>query len=142
MSYILIIFSGIFGIIGVVFCVIGIAMLNNKKKKERNCISKTYGKVTDIVKHERYSMNGGYVTSWYPVIEYNIGGLKYIKEAVYGGTQTKYAIGQDVEIYYNPKDCNEFYIAGETLPKTLGAIFTIIGVGAITIAIFSTILML
>lgn len=137
-----IMFSGICALIGVIFLVIGIVMINNRKKKERNCTSKTYGKVTNIVTHKNYNENSGYSTSWHPVIEYNVGELKFIKESQCGSSQPKYAIGQDVEVYYNPENYNEYYVAGDTLPKTLATIFTIVGICTITIAIFSAILIL
>jgi len=137
-----IIFSGIGSFIGIIFFIIGIAMLKNNKRKEINCTSKTYGKVIDIVRHRSYSSDGGYRYSWHAVFEYNIGELKYIKESVYGRSQAKYAIGQDVEVYYNPEDYNEFYIGGETIPRTLGTTFTIVGIVAIIIGTFSAILIL
>ena len=135
----LIMFSGILALIGVIFFIIGIAILTNWKKKEINCTSKTYGKVTDIVGRQYYDRDDGYSTSWYPVIEYNVGELKFIKESPYGSSHSKYTIGQDIEVYYNPEDYNEYYIAGDNLPKTLATIFTIVGIGAIIISIFSAI---
>ena len=137
-----IIFSGIWALFGVVFFIIGIVVINNRKKKEINCISKTYGKVTDIVRHKNSTSHGGYSSSWHPVFEYNIGELKFIKESPYGASQSKYAIGQEIEICYNPENYNEYYIAGDTLPKTLATIFTIVGIVAIIMAIFSAVLML
>ena len=117
-------------------------MLNNRKEKKTDCTSMTYGKVTDIVRHQRYDSDGGYISSWYPVFEYNIGELKFIKESLYVSFQSKFAIGQDIEVYYNPEDYNEYYIAGDTLLKTLATIFTIVGIGAISIAIISAIIIL
>lgn len=137
-----IMFSGIWGLIGFIFLIIVIAILNNKKKKEVNCTSTTFGKVKDIVRHQSYDSDGGYSSSWHPVFEYNIGELQFIKESIYGSSQSKYAIGQDVEICYNPDNYNEYYVVGETLPKTLGIIFTIVGIVGIIIAIFSAILIL
>ena len=137
-----IIFSGILVLIGVIFFIIGMAMLKNRKRKEIKCTSKTYGKVTDIVRHQSHDSDGGYSSSWHPVFEYNIGELKFIKESLYGRSQSKYAIGQEVEVYYNPEDYNDFYIAGETLPRTIGTVFTIVGSVAIIIGIFSAILIL
>lgn len=138
----IIIFSGIWAVIGFIFFIIGIVMLNNRKKKEINCTSKTYGKVTDIVRRQRYDSDGGYSSSWHPVFEYNIGELKFIKESPYGSSQSKYAIGQDIEVYYNPENYNEYYISGDTLSKTLATIFTIVGIGAIIVAIVSALLIL
>lgn len=137
-----IIFSGVWSLVGVIFFIIGIVMLNNRKKKEINCTSKTYGKVTDIVRHQSYDRDGGYSSSWHPIFEYNVGELKFIKESLYGSSQSKYAIGQDVEVYYNPEDYNEYYIVGDTLPKTIATIFTIVGICAIIIALVSAILIL
>ena len=141
-GFFVIMFSGSFGLIGIIFLIIGIVMNNNRKKKEMNCTSMTSGKVTDLVRHESRDSDGGYSSSWHPVFEYNIGELKFIKESIYGSSQSKYAIGQKVEVYYNPEDYNEYYIAGFTLPKTLATIFTFIGIGAIIIAIISSILIL
>jgi hypothetical protein len=137
-----IMFSGIWALVGVIFFVIGIVMFNNRKKKEISCTSKVYGKVIDIDRHQNYDADGQYSSSWHPVFEYNIGELKFIKESPYGSSQSKYAIGQDVEIYYNPEDYNEYYVPEDNLPKTLATIFSIVGIGAIIIAIFSAILIL
>lgn len=139
----IIIFSGIWGLIGIIFFMIGIGILRNRKKKEINCTSKTYGKVKDIVRQRNYDLDNDYSTySWYPIFEYNIGELKFVKQSSYGSSTTKYVIGQDVEIYYNPDDYNDYYIAGESLPRTLGKIFTIVGVVAIIIAIFVAVFIL
>ena len=67
-----IIFSGIWIIIGVIFFIIGVAMIRNRKRKEIKCTSKTYGKVIDIVRHKSYDSDSGYTYSWHPVFEYNI----------------------------------------------------------------------
>lgn len=135
-------FSGIWTLVGIIFLLIGVIMKNNMKKKELKCTFKTYGKVTDIVKRTHHDNDGGYSSSWHPIFEYNIGELKFIKEYSYGSSPSKYAIGQTVEIYYNPEDYHDFYIGGDTLPKTLAKVFTIIGIIAITVAIVSAILIL
>lgn len=137
-----IMFSGVWALIGLVFFIIGIVMIMNRKKKEINCTLKTYGKVIDIVRRQSHDSDGGYSSSWHPVFEYSVGELKFIKESPYGSSQSKYAIGQDVEVYYNPGNHHEYYIVGETLPKTLATIFTIVGIAAIVIAIISAILIL
>lgn len=135
-------FSGVFILVGAIFLIIGIAMFNNRKKKERNCTLMTHGKVTDMVRRKSYDRDGEYTLSWYPVVEYNVGELKFTKESPYGSYQPKYTIGQDIEVYYNPEDNNEYYIAGDGLPKTLATIFIVVGIVAISIAIISAILIL
>ena len=137
-----IIFSGIWTLVGVIFLIIGIVMLKNRKKKEIKCTSMTYGKITDIVKHNDPSTDDVYSPGWYPVFEYNIGEQKFIREYHYGSHQTRYTIGQDVEVYYNPEDYNEYYIGGDTLPKKFAIVLTLVGIVAIFIAIISAILIL
>lgn len=132
-------FSGIWALVGAVFFIIGIVMLNKSNKKKINCTSSIYGKVTDIVRNQSYDE---YSSSWHPVFEYNIGELKFIKKYPYGSSKSKYEIGQEVEIHYNPEDYNEYYINGDTLPKTIATIFTIVGIGAISIAVISAILII
>ena len=95
-----------------------------------------------MVLRQSHDSDGGYSSSWHPVIEYNIRGLRYIKESAFGSSRPKYAIGQTVEVYYNPEDHHEYYIAGDTLPKTIAIIFTVVGIIAISIAIVSAILIL
>ena len=56
------------GIGGLLF-LIGIGILINRKKKEKNCTEITYGKVTDVVKKQSYDSDGGYSSSWHPVFE-------------------------------------------------------------------------
>ena len=46
----IIIFSGIWGLIGIIFSLVGILVLRNRKKKEEKCTAKTWGKVKDIVR--------------------------------------------------------------------------------------------
>lgn len=60
-----------FGITWYYFFVSGVIVLKNRKKKEKNCTSKTHGKVIDILKHESKGVNY-YTYSWHPVFEYTI----------------------------------------------------------------------
>jgi hypothetical protein len=127
-------------LIGGIFLVIGIVIFIGIKKKETSCTSKTYGKVVDLVKNEHYDMDRNYSSSWSPVFEYNIGELNFKKIYSYGESKSKYTIGQDVEIYYNPEDYNEYYIPSDDTPKTFAAIFCIVGAGVIIVGILFSML--
>ena len=137
-----IIFSGVWAVIGIVFFIIGLFMFKNRKKKEISCTSKTYGKVTDIVRHESRGSDGTYSSTWHPVFEYNVGELKFIKESPFGGSSSKYAVGQNIEVCFNPENYNEYYIEGDNTQKTLATIFIGVGIVSICIAIFSAIFVL
>lgn len=135
-----ILFSGVWLLIGIVFFIIGIVMKNNRKKKEFNCTSKTMGIVKDLVRNVSYDSDNRSSTSmWHAVFEYKIGDLTYVKESPYGTSQSKYAIGQEVEIYYNPEDPHEYYVAGEKTLKILGNVFTFLGLGLILLGLFISI---
>ena len=136
------IFSGAWGLLGLIFLIIGLTVRKKTKNKILHCTSKTIGKVTDVVRTQMQDMNGGYSSSWHPVIEYTVGELKYIKESPNGTSQSKYAVGQEVEIFYNPEDAHEYYISGDNLPKTLSTIFTLVGIIGICFSIVSIILYL
>ncbi|MBR6033513.1 MAG: DUF3592 domain-containing protein [Clostridia bacterium] len=136
-----IIFSGVWALIGVVFLIIGIVMHNNRKRKNVNCTSSTYGKVIDLVRHKSTSMDY-YDPCLYPVIEYNVGEQKFIKEYNYGSTNPRHLIGRRIEVHYNPENYNEYYIAEDTIPTKLAKIFTFVGIAAIAVAVASAILIL
>lgn len=134
----ILIFSGIWSLLGAIFFIIGIGLKSNLKKKEQNCTAVTYGKVRDIVRH--HDSKGH--SSWHPVFEYYIDDLEFIKESPYGSSSTKYAVGQEVKIKYNPKNHHEYYIVGDTLPKMLGNIFMFIGLGMAAIAVIVAVIVL
>ena len=129
------IFSGVWALIGIVFFIIGTSIRRNRKKKERICTSQTYGKVVDLVRRESRDSDGNYSASWHPVFEYHIGGSTFLKESNFGRSQAKFAIGQIVDIYYDPENPNQFYVPEETLPNTLGTIFAAVGIVAILVAV-------
>lgn len=136
-----VIFSGMWALIGVLFFVIGSVMFRNRKKKQIRCTSKTYGTVMDMIRHEHYESDSACPSiSFYPVLGFDIGEQRVTRKYTYGSAQPKYTIGQTVEIYYNPANYEEFYIAGDALPKTLAVIFTAVGCVAIVIAVISAIL--
>lgn len=130
---------GIVTLVGIMFFIIGLAMLNNRMKKEKNCTVKTNGKVIDIVK-EKSNDTQGYTYYFHPVFEYNIGELKFVKKSSIGTSEQKYAIGQDVEILYNPENYHEYYVVGDNKQKRLAIIFTIVGIIVIIISIFSALM--
>lgn len=136
-----IVVSSVFAVIGIIFFIVGLSISKNYKKKQINCTISTTGKVVDLVKEKTRNVNSrSYSYTWRPVFEYNIGELKYIKKSYMGTSQPKYAIGQNVEIYYNPDDHNEFYVKGDNLANTLGKIFIGVGVGALAVAVLGIVL--
>lgn len=136
-----VIFSGILGLVGIILFAIGISTLIIRNKKKRNCTLKIYGKILNIIRKEYHDVRHHKTTySWHPVFEYTIGELKFTKVSTYGNLLPTYEkIGQNVELYCNPENFNEYYVE-ELHPKTLGRTFAISGIIIITIAVFSAII--
>lgn len=136
----IILFSGIFSLIGFIFFLIGLLMFRHINKKEKRCILKTYGIVKDVVKHKSYNSDSVKGSGYYPVFEYHVGDVTITKESAYGSGKPRYKKGQNVEIYYNPQKCSEYYIKDDKLPHILAKVFTIVGAVLIGIAFISAVL--
>lgn len=132
------IFSGVWGLIGIIFFLIGFFMLKNRKKKEQVCTSKTIGKVIDICQQRSSNFDSySYSTYFHPVFEYTVNNLIYRKQSTSGSTQSKFAINQEVDIYYDPANPHNFYTPQDTITKNISKIFTAAGIGCILIALIS-----
>lgn len=130
-------------LVAIILLSIGIAIQNSRKKKLANCSLVTIGRVVKIVKH-RYDdigFDGASSEMFHPIFEYSVGDQKYVKESKFGTTSQKYEIGQEVEIYYNPDNGDQYYVAGENTQKKLGIIFTIAGVIVLIVAILGAIVL-
>jgi len=134
--------SGILVLLGIIFFIVGTAMLRNRNNLKKACTARTAGKVLDTVaaaqidgkvsrprnalrtKSVKYSAKS---VNWRPVIEYTVDGLRYEKEYPYSTSYKKYTPEQDVEICYDPDNASRYYIAGDALPKASAIIFTAAG---------------
>lgn len=97
------IFGGVFIAIGI-FCIL--RTINRKKR----CINKTTGNVIDISKERSTDSEGFTIVHCYPIIEYYVDEKKVVKKAI--ESSSKYYIGQEVEVFYNPDDYSDSYIEG------------------------------
>ncbi len=139
---------GIICLVGAIFLCIGLGMKNNRKKKILRCSSTTKGKVIDIVKRLYEEVGTGIdaisTYLYHPKIEYSVNNQKYIKISNFGTKPSKYEIGQEVEIHYNPNKCDMYYIEGDNTQKKLETIFTIAGgiilIMAVLIGIIGTVI--
>lgn len=131
-----IMFIPIWGIVGIWSFIIGIRSLKYKKEKQRSCTSKTYAKVKELKVYERRRHH-----YWHPIFEYTVGELKVTNEYIYGSQPPKYKIGEQVEIYYNPKNHDEYYVVGNNSHSVVIIAYIALGIMAIVITIKSVISM-
>ena len=86
----IILFSGIFSLIGFIFFLIGLLMFRHINKKEKRCILKTYGIVKDVVKHKSYNSDSVKGSGYYPVFEYQL--MVVVNQDIKKGRTWKYII--------------------------------------------------
>ena len=130
----------IFGLIGIIFLIVGIFLFKKYKEKQLRCTFKTEGKTKDIVSRSYYTTDNTYNYKWYPVFEYTIGEQTFVKESLNGKNNKKcYKIGELVDVYYNPSDYEDYYVVGCT--NRVGAIvLVLIGIWSIIMGILMFIL--
>lgn len=113
---------GMASLLGSIFFIIGLLFHIFQTKKEKRCDVQTYGKVIDIIARN----NDGSMV-YFPKIEYSIGSTKYVKEASYGSNPCHFQIGQDLEVFYNPDNYEDYYIANDNTFSFLAKIFMLVG---------------
>lgn len=114
-----------FGIIGVIFIGIAIGVSASGRKKRRVCTQLVRGHIVDVERSDNISMDGLRTVSWYPVYEYEANGHTIRKRSHMGSAHQDFYVGQKVNLYINPENCNEFYCPDEKtglLVKIFGGI--------------------
>ena len=141
-----IIFSGIWGVIGIIFLTIGIGLTINRKKKKEHCTQTTTGKVLsnarEVNREREYDRKPTTTMTYYPVYEYYVEGNRVEKRSSYGSSSPRFYEGQEITICYNPENPNEHYIEGDLIGSVIGIIFTAVGAVSIIVAIGVAIAML
>lgn len=120
--------GAIFTFLGIILIVVGISLRNKDKKKNISCTGRTTGTVVRIVERRESDMDGGYFVSFSPMIRYFANGLEYEKPNDVYNARCNYAIGQNVEILYDPANPAVMIIAGDKTMKLIYTVFLIIGI--------------
>lgn len=144
----------VFIVVGVIFAVIGVIVMLTAHGKKVRCTSVTNAKVVDIVKsvtkdyssRRNYTGNGITInvgnasfsngahthayntTTFYPLLEYTVDGIKYVRKSGIGSSSPQYGIGEEIEIHYNASNPNEFYTGKGNASMMVGMILTIFGI--------------
>ncbi len=119
-------------LVACILVIVGIVLIKDAIKKAKKCTLKVTAKVKDLKKVEsRDGYADSYTSvyySYYPTFEYTIGEETITQTSQNGMAKPKYTIGQEVELCCNPENYKEYYILGDTTPKTIGIILCIVGV--------------
>ena len=146
--FVMILMSGIFGLLGVIFLCIGLGFTANRNKKKRVCTAKAIATIVgfrrdttsrnriDITQEVRKNQNN------FPVVEFVANGKPVRLTSHFGQTNPPYRVGEQVELYYDPNNYKRYYIVGDKPQKILAIVFTSVGAGMIALALCFLVLLI
>ena len=117
--------------IAVVFIIVGVVVVFLGSGLQMKCTEQTTGTVVDIVCKEYYDSDTGFTYSYFPVIEYQAGDRTITQMSNSGEYPSRYKVGEQVEICYNPNDVEQYIIKGDSSANIIG--FACVGLGSIAI---------
>ena len=130
---ILLIIAFIMGAVGIIFTGTALGLGISAKRKREICTQPVQAVIADLERSDNISMEGIRTVSWFPVYEYVVREKRIRKRSHLGSAQQDFYIGQEVTIYVNPENANEFYCPQEKTGK-LRVIFLLIGILLIIMA--------
>ena len=126
-----------FLLVGFMFIIVGIVTMNQGNDLKKRCTEETIGTVVEVICESDYSTTEDtYTYTYYPVIEYQVGERTISQKSRSGQYPPKYKVGDQVEIYYNPDNAEEYIIKGDSIPTYLGIIFIVIGSIVLAVGFF------
>lgn len=124
------------GFAGIVFLVIGIGLSISQRNKKRVCTQPVTATVVDMESSYSTSVDGTQTLSWYPIYKYQANGKTFQKKANSGGTKNSFSIGQQLTLYLNQKNPEDFYCPLES-ENFLAKLFTGIGIFLLLAAVIT-----
>ena len=130
-------------IIGIVFWLMGLLIFISDYSKAKRCTAEATAVIVDVIKdeHWRYRKPGsGYVTYYYPVLEFVVQDKIYRVKTILKATRSDTYIKRNpLKIQYNPQNPSDLKLPGYSLWEGvigmgfmffLGAVFAYIGIRA------------
>lgn len=111
-------------VMGTIFLIISLVFKSRNDKLYLNCTMSTLG-VFDDIKCMSIGMNDVY--SYFPVYCYQVNGLIYKCQGTKGVGKDIYVDRNNVVIYYNPNNPNEYFI-DKKVSNNLVVVFVIVGI--------------
>ena len=127
-------------LMGSVFLIVFVVMGKKHKHKVENCTCKTKAKVIEMRKLTSRDHYSTPTTSWFPVYEYYVGIQRIEKQSSFGQDKQIFYDGQVVDLFYNPLNCNEYYVPEEKTEKMkwiMGIVGSALFAGAVIVLVGS-----
>lgn len=116
-----------FLVVGIIIAAIGLLLITAKILTYIRCTVPVNATVVKAEKEYTY-FRGVENTNYRPVVRYAVDGKNYTENAYFRTCcKTKYPIGSQIRIYYNPKKPKEMRFVGHLFPLPLGLVFLLIG---------------
>ena len=113
---------------GIILAGVGLLLLTAKLLSTIKCTVPVQAAVVKL-KKEYSHFRGLTHTHYRPVVRYVVGGKGYTEEAYFRTSRkSKYPIGSEMKLCYNPKKPEETRFVGHPFPLPLGLVFLFLGV--------------
>ena len=123
-----------FLVVGIILAGIGLLLLTTKIITYIKCTVSINATVIKQ-KKEHTHFRGVRYTHYRPVVEYVVDGENYTETAYFRTyRKTKYPIGSEIKICYNPRNPEEMRFVGHLFPLPMGMAF--LAIGAVLISCF------
>ena len=111
----------ILSLIGLGFVWVGLSNTLRISRYKKTCTEKTTGHVVNIEKIEEDS-------TYFPVFQYVANGQHINHKSLFGTSRTKFKIGDEVTVLYNPANVDEHYVEEDKKGNNGGIVFLVFGV--------------
>ena len=116
-----------FFVVGIILAGIGLLLLMAKVMTYIKCTVPINATVVKLEKEYTF-LRGVENTHYRPVVRYVVDGKSYTEKAYFRTyRKTKYPIGSEIEICYNPKNPEKMRFVGHLFPLPLGLAFLFVG---------------
>ncbi len=124
-----------FLIVGIILAILGALIFIASISRDVSCSRQMMAKVVKVERDGTRHWKGTY--PYYPTFSYLVNGQEYnIKSDTYTRSHTKYKVGQEVMIHYNPKSPEQIRL-GVQISSYLFSI-VLMGIGGVLIGIYCT----
>ena len=126
-----VIFFSTWAVVGAAFLLTALILWKVRTRREQLCTETALGIVVELAYYRNQS--GG---SYCPVVEFAAKGETLRVRSGSGSRPARYAVGQAVEVHYDPDRPKRFYIEGDRTLALLEKIFLFSGLACILIGSF------
>lgn len=113
----------IFICVGVIFIVVGIVVIMQGNSLKKRCTEETIGTVVELIRE----VDSDNKSTYFPIIEYKTRDRIISQKSKSGQNPPEYKEGEQVEIYYDPNNVQDYIIKGDSTSNFVGILSIVLG---------------